>query len=57
MGICETVWGAIQKVKDAAVEDDSMLDELGVTEIERELVKIEPGYRAVSPTWTRASRQ
>src|SRR5215207_9490720 len=48
--ICETVWGAIQKVKDAAVEDDSMLDELGVTEIERELVKIEPGYRAVSPT-------
>jgi hypothetical protein len=48
--ICETVWGAIQKVKDAAVEDDSMLNELGVTEIERELVKIEPGYRAVSPT-------
>ena len=48
--ICETVWGAIQKVKDVAVEDDSMLDELGVTEIERELVKIEPGYRAVSPT-------
>src|SRR3954447_23067671 len=48
--ICETVWGAIQKVKDAAVGDDSMLDELGVTEIERELVKIEPGYRAVSPT-------
>jgi uncharacterized circularly permuted ATP-grasp superfamily protein len=48
--ICETVWGAIQKVKDAAVNDDSMLDELGVTEIERELVKIEPGYRAVSPT-------
>src|SRR6185369_14233754 len=48
--ICETVWGAIQKVKDAAVEDDSMLDELGVTEIERELVKIDPGYRAVSPT-------
>jgi hypothetical protein len=48
--ICETVWGAIQKVKDAAVEDDSMLDELGVTQIERELVKIDPGYRAVSPT-------
>jgi glutathionylspermidine synthase len=48
--ICETVWGAIQKVKDAAVEDDTMLDELGITEIERELVKIEPGYRAVSPT-------
>ena len=48
--ICETVWGAIQKVKDAAVEDATLLDELGITEIERELVAIDPGYRAVSPT-------
>ncbi len=48
--VCETVWSAIQKVKDAAVEDESMLDELGITEIERGLVKIDPGYRAVSPT-------
>jgi len=23
--VCETVWGAIQKVKDAAVEDNSLL--------------------------------
>ena len=48
--ICETVWSAIQKVKDAAVEDVSLLDELGLTEIERELVRVDPGYRAVSPT-------
>src|SRR6267142_2619163 len=48
--ICETVWGAIEKVKDAAVNDESLLDELGLTEIERELVKINPGYKAVSPT-------
>lgn len=48
--ICETVWGAIEKVKDAAVSDDSLLDTLGLTEIERELVRIDPGYRAVSPT-------
>ena len=48
--ICETVWSAIQKVKDAAVEDASLLDELGLTEIERELVRVDPGYRAVSPT-------
>jgi uncharacterized circularly permuted ATP-grasp superfamily protein len=48
--ICETVWSAIQKVKDAAVEEPSMLDELGLTEIERDLVQIDPGYRAVSPT-------
>jgi hypothetical protein len=48
--ICETVWSAIQKVKDAAVEDERMVDELGLTDIERELVRIDPGYRAVSPT-------
>src|SRR6266513_6269578 len=47
---CETVWSAIQKVKDAAIEDDSIIDDLGVTEVERELVLIDPGYRAVSPT-------
>jgi uncharacterized circularly permuted ATP-grasp superfamily protein len=48
--VCETVWSAIEKVKDAAVADLSLLDELGLTEIERELVQIDPGYRAVSPT-------
>jgi hypothetical protein len=48
--VCETVWQAIEKVKDAAVADESLLDELGLTPIERELVKIDPGYRAVSPT-------
>ena len=49
-GICETIWGALQKVKEAAVRDDGVLSELGVTEIERELVKIDPGYKQVSPT-------
>src|SRR5256885_14889662 len=48
--VCETVWSAIEKVKDAAVLDESLLTELGLTEVERELVKIDPGYRAVSPT-------
>jgi len=47
---CETIFGALQKVKDAAIESEEMLDELGVTEIERELVKIDPGYSHVSPT-------
>lgn len=47
---CETIWSALQKVKDAAVGDDAILDELGVTPIERELVKIDPGYKQVSPT-------
>lgn len=48
--ICETVWSALQKVKDAAVKDDALLNELGLTPIERELVKIDPGYTQVSPT-------
>jgi hypothetical protein len=48
--ICETVWSAIQKVKDAAVADPKLVDDLGLTDIERELVAIDPGYTAVSPT-------
>ncbi|PYT06029.1 MAG: hypothetical protein DMF60_10220, partial [Acidobacteria bacterium] len=48
--VCETVWNAIEKVKDAAVADLSLVDELGLTEIERELAQIDPGYKAVSPT-------
>ena len=48
--ICETVWSAIQKVKDAAVVDPGVVDDLGLTEIEHELVDIDPGYVAVSPT-------
>ena len=48
--ICETVWSAIQKVKDAAVADPKVVDDLGLTEIERDLVSIDPGYVAVSPT-------
>src|SRR5687767_3579682 len=37
---CETIWSALQKVKDAAVSDDAILNELGITEIEKDLVKI-----------------
>jgi hypothetical protein len=37
-------------VKDAAVADEKVVDDLGLTEIERELVTIDPGYAAVSPT-------
>lgn len=48
--VCETVWNAIEKVKDAAIANPSLLDELGLKKIERELVSIDPGYRAVSPT-------
>src|SRR5437879_867916 len=48
--VCETVWSAIEKVKDAALADNALLDELDLTDTERELAQIDPGYRAVSPT-------
>jgi hypothetical protein len=48
--VCETVWSAIEKVKDAALVDDSIIRDLGLTNIERDLISIDPGYRAVSPT-------
>ncbi len=48
--ICETIFVALQKVKDAAIESDELLDELGITPIERELVAIDPKFKAVSPT-------
>jgi hypothetical protein len=48
--VCETVWSAIQKIKDAAINDETIVRDLGVTEIERELISINPGYAAVSPT-------
>ncbi|MCB1024025.1 MAG: hypothetical protein KDB79_06540, partial [Acidobacteria bacterium] len=49
-GICETIFGTLQKVKDASIKDDALLDELGVTEAERDLVSIDPGYSQASPT-------
>ncbi|HZH35415.1 MAG TPA: hypothetical protein VEX64_11275, partial [Pyrinomonadaceae bacterium] len=48
--ICETVWSALQKVKDASIRDEKILDELGLTEIEKELVAIDPKYSQVSPS-------
>lgn len=50
VAICETIWSALQKVKDAAVRDEEILNELGITAIERELVAIDPKYDTVSPT-------
>lgn len=50
VSICETVWSALQKVKDAAIADETILDELGITEIEKQLVAIDPKYKQVSPS-------
>src|SRR5260370_40958966 len=32
------------------MHDRSLVDDLGLSQIERELIAIDPGYRAVSPT-------
>jgi hypothetical protein len=48
--ICETIWNCLQKVKDAAIENEEILDELGITETEKDLVSIDPKYQFVSPT-------
>lgn len=48
--VCSVIWSALQKVKEAAIEDSNLLDELGITQIEKELVSINPGYKKISPT-------
>ena len=48
--ICETIFGTLQKVKDASVESEELLDELGVTEVEKNLVSIDPKYAQAAPT-------
>lgn len=48
--VCETVWSALQKVRDVAVGSPALLDELGLSALEKELVAIDPKYRQVSPS-------
>ncbi len=48
--ICDTIFGTLQKVKDAAVESEELLQELGVTEAENELIAPDPGYEQAAPT-------
>jgi len=47
---CETVWGAIEKVARLAPNDELMLAQLGLTDGERALVAIDPGYAEASVT-------
>ncbi|MCI0488816.1 MAG: hypothetical protein L0229_19670 [Blastocatellia bacterium] len=47
---CERIWGAIEKVGRHAPSDPFMLDQLGLTEAERSLVAVDPGYEEVSVT-------
>src|SRR5262244_4394749 len=45
---CEIVWGAIEKVGRSAPTNTLMLEQIGLTEGERELVSVDPGYKEVS---------
>ena len=45
---CETVWGAIEKVGRNAPKDALMLEQIGVTDGERDLLAANPGYENVS---------
>jgi hypothetical protein len=47
---CEIVWGAIEKVGRSAPTNSLMLEQIGLTEGERELVSVNPGYEEVSVT-------
>jgi len=47
---CETVWGAIEKVGRIAPNNKLMLEQIGLTEGERDLVAVDPGYEEVSVT-------
>jgi hypothetical protein len=47
---CESAWSAIEKVGRLAPSDPLMLEQIGLTEGERELVAVDPGYEEVSVT-------
>lgn len=47
---CDTIWGAIEKVGQNAPTDKLMLEQLGLTKQELELVAIDPGYPNTSVT-------
>jgi hypothetical protein len=48
--VCEIMWSCVQKVGRAAAADEALQDELGLTEPERRLLAIDPGYDYVSPS-------
>jgi hypothetical protein len=48
--ICETIFSTLQKVNDAALKSEELLDELGATAVEKRLIKKDPGYSHAAPT-------
>ena len=48
--VCEIRWSCVQKVGRAAAADEALQAERGLTEPERRLLAIDPGYDYVSPS-------
>jgi hypothetical protein len=48
--VCEAMWSCVQKVGHAAAADRGLQDELGLTEAERRLLAVDPGYDYISPS-------
>lgn len=48
--VCEGLWGAIMKVGERALTEGKLLEYLGVTDLEKELIRIDPGFRGISRT-------
>lgn len=46
--ICHTLWSSVLKVGDIAIKDSSMQDYLGLTDAERKLIGVDPGFHGVS---------
>jgi len=48
--VCEAMWSCVQKVGHAAAADPALQGELGLTDAERQLLAIDPGYDYISPS-------
>src|SRR5215217_1918094 len=48
--VCRVVWRCIEKMGSAIKDSEILQTELGVTEQERELVNIDPGFSGISIT-------
>ncbi|MBX7223454.1 MAG: hypothetical protein K1Y36_26305 [Blastocatellia bacterium] len=48
--VCNTIWSCVEVVGKAVREEPRLMDDLGITPGEAELIKIEPGFTGISVT-------
>ncbi|HZS43650.1 MAG TPA: circularly permuted type 2 ATP-grasp protein [Blastocatellia bacterium] len=49
-GVCEGIWDCIRIVGNAVQTDSQMMDDLRLTEGERKLISVDPGFKEISAT-------